>query len=502
MTSFGHFEEPWINAVKSLSSGCSTDFPSYPRCEPQSLICTSRPVSFEIGTGASIYTNSLLPAIIKAKHEVILVTCFWARSSTLTALGETLQQLAILRKNHIHSQRQTDLTGTNILPPLDIHICFSSRSFFQKVFHPCSRDGYTYHPSKWVSKLGLPDPEILEAGLINLRVKSLFFFPFSVMHPKFLIVDRQRAWLSSCNVSWESWLEGCVEITGDAVYGLLRFYHSVWDRNLEADGRPPITGGPQHLLDGISNPGVLDLTVIQSPARRLVMLRQATVRTILLPSTHHRNPQFRPFPWQQSPPPPATPLNCAIMRLIDIAEKKIYLQTPNLTSSDVIDALQRATARGVDVTIVTSKEMMVLEQILTAGTTTRWCLQSFIKQYKRRKDHFIRSAGRSNNQDPNDMPDLEAQLPRLGSLEIFYFRPLPDNRQQKVSEEPVHSHLKLLTVDKEHAVLGSGNMDRASWFTSQELGIMFQSNKFVADISNAVSQVLRGRLSLLFSSRD
>ncbi|KAI0444166.1 hypothetical protein F4803DRAFT_512238 [Xylaria telfairii] len=501
MSPISHFEGPWIDTVKRNSFTCPADFPSYPCSEPESLVSTSHPVSFEIGTGASIYTRSLLPAILEAKHEVILVTCFWAPSSTLTALRETLERLAKLRERYIRSQLPSH-PESETLPPLNVYICFSSRSFFQKLFHPWSRDGYIYHSSKWVSKLGLPDPSLLEAGLINLQVKSLFFLPVSVMHPKFLIVDRQKAWLPSCNVSWEPWLEGCVEITGDTVATLLRFYHSVWDRHLEADKQPPITDGYRQQVDATWSLGRIGLTSIQSPVSHRVAFQPGAVATILLPSSHHRNPHFRPLPWQRSPRPPATPLNHAVLRLAAIAEKKIYVQTPNLTSTAVIDALLEALNRGVDVTVVTSKGMMVLEQLLTGGTTTSWCLRSFIKSYEKCRERLKNCAAANNNEDSSAMLDLEAQSPRLGSLEIFYFHPLPANRAQQVPEEPVHSHLKLMTVDNEYAILGSGNQDRASWFTSQELGILFQSNEFVASVSDAVIQALRGRLSLHFNSQN
>jgi phosphatidylserine/phosphatidylglycerophosphate/cardiolipin synthase-like enzyme len=69
-------------------------------------------------------------------------------------------------------------------------------------------------------------------------------------------------------------------------------------------------------------------------------------------------------------------------------------------------------------------------------------------------------------------------------------------------EEPVHSHLKLTVVDGEYMVLGSGNMDRASWYTSQELGILFQSIDFAAAMMNAVSQALDGRLNAVFQSLE
>jgi len=501
MSSLNRFQASWINAIQESNSNCSTDFPSYPCSDPHSLVSTSRPRSFEVGTGASIYTYSLLPAILQAKEEVILVTCFWAPSSTLTALSDTLKQLARLRKDYYSSQEPAHM-GHEALPPLNIRICFSSRSFFQKLFHPSSKAGYTYPPSKWVSQLGLPDPRILEAGLINLEVKSLFFLPFSVMHPKFLIIDRHRAWLPSCNVSRAPWLECCVEITGEAVASLLRFYHGVWGQYKEDSTRLPVTADLGRQLDGVVDLHRVGLTSIQSPARRLVSLQLGTTPTIILPSSHHRNPRLRPLPWQQYPRPPSTPLNCAILRLFAMAEKKIYLQTPNLTSAAVIDSLLGALDRGVDVTVVTSKGMMVLEQLLTGGTTTSWCLRSFIKLYTKRQRQSSRSASESTGDDSNAMSDLQSQCPSLGSLEVFYFHPLPTNQKLKVPEEPVHSHLKLTMVDDEWVVLGSGNMDRASWFTSQELGILFQSKEFVAEVGDAVSQALRGRLTLLFTSKN
>ena len=43
--------------------------------------------------------------------------------------------------------------------------------------------------------------------------------------------------------------------------------------------------------------------------------------------------------------------------------------------------------------------------------------------------------------------------------------------------EPVKSHFKCVIMDEEITILGSGNMDRASWYTSQELGIAFVSRE-------------------------
>jgi len=55
-------------------------------------------------------------------------------------------------------------------------------------------------------------------------------------------------------------------------------------------------------------------------------------------------------------------------------------------------------------------------------------------------------------------------------------------------------------VDGEFTVLGSGNMDRASWFTSQELGILFQDRALATSVRTAVDSTLEARLATVFDS--
>ncbi|KAI2464247.1 phospholipase D/nuclease [Annulohypoxylon bovei var. microspora] len=489
--SFPRFKDTWKDSLIENAAALCDEFPDYHVRDPESLVSTSQVRSFHLGTGASIYTQSLIPAIINAKYEVLLVTCFWAPSPTLSALKEALEKLAEARREHIRSSNP----NAESLSPLRIRICFSSRSLFQKLFHTPSKDGYVYPPSTWSRQLGLPSQEILEAGLIDLRVKSLFFLPFSVMHPKFLVIDRERAWIPSCNVSWETWLEGCVEVSGDAVAGLVKFYRHVWDGQLEQLTTRDISD------NGSANPLNLDeleLTTVPSPVNLFdTFFRRRDIPTMLLPSSHHRNPRFEIIPWRNSPSPPPTPLNQAILQLLSMAEHFIYMQTPNLTSWAVIDKLFEALKRGVNVAIVTSKRLMLLEQILTAGTTTSICLRSLIRRYKRLEAQQTKSKASCDR-------DVEAQLPRLGFLNINYFCPDAESQAEcsddGTAEEPVQSHLKLTLVDGQYVVLGSGNMDRASWFTSQELGILFHSKDIASTIGEAVGNILSGRRESVFSS--
>jgi len=77
-----------------------------------------------------------------------------------------------------------------------------------------------------------------------------------------------------------------------------------------------------------------------------------------------------------------------------------------------------------------------------------------------------------------------------GTLRIGYF-----HERIEGEEEPVKSHLKMVIVDDEITVLGSGNMDRASWFTSQVLGVAFLGREGAERIKGAVDEGLEGRVN-------
>lgn len=71
-----------------------------------------------------------------------------------------------------------------------------------------------------------------------------------------------------------------------------------------------------------------------------------------------------------------------------------------------------------------------------------------------------------------------------GTLKTRYFDDGPG--AQKVHEHarevtPVKLHSKVTIVDGDKILLGSGNMDAASWKTSQELGIFFESREVVEE---------------------
>jgi phosphatidylserine/phosphatidylglycerophosphate/cardiolipin synthase-like enzyme len=335
--------------------------------------------------------------------------------------------------------------------------------------HTFCRNGKIYPPESWQSTLNLPAPGQLQG--LDMQVKSIFLLPFSVMHPKFIIVDRKVAVLPSCNVSWEDWFEGCVTLTGPVVSCFINFWREFWAQQEDRDELVNISREPNH-------EDTMPKTYPEQPREGLPLhtpLDSKNIPTIFLPSPHHRNPDFR-FPWQDHSAPPPTPLNTFFLRSLLSAEREIYIQTPNLTAAPVLTAILSTLRRGIDIHIITSEKLMILEQLVTAGTTTFRCIEKLIARYQ-----CLASATHS---------DLEAGRPRVGRLRIGYFVPRAGNGDK----EPQQSHLKCTIVDQELVILGSGNLDRASWYTSQELGVAFFDGAFAKRLRGDLESVLEGRV--------
>ncbi|KAF2249497.1 phospholipase D/nuclease [Trematosphaeria pertusa] len=474
-----HITRPFVSTLDAASHANRQDDPNYYAEDPRSLISTSTIHSLITGTGDAVY-RSLAPLLESTNHELILVTCFWARSSSLETLNSILRKLS-------------DKAIRRGSEKIQVQLCFSSLSLFQKLFHKQSVTGQTYPPSVWVKKLGLPDPS--ELGGLELQVKSIFLLPFCVMHPKFMVIDRQTVILPSCNISWEEWFEGCITLAGPIVDKFLRFYKTFWAR------------GKTHGLQGASigegmtwqadNVGKSDLghgSIVNYFSSAAKQSEISDIPTVFLPSPHRRNPRFQPFASTERVVAPPTPLNAFVLTLFAKADKTIRIQTPILTAPPVLSSLLKALERGIDVTILTSERLMVLEQLVTAGTTTSRCIRKLIKRYKKLT---LRNSRVSSDEE------AVISAPQPGRLRVSYFEPINGPRPRGEEEgEPQQSHLKMTIVDDEVLVLGSGNLDRASWFTSQELGVAFFDRQLVKGVENVVDEATNGRSKLVYDSGD
>jgi phosphatidylserine/phosphatidylglycerophosphate/cardiolipin synthase-like enzyme len=453
-----HDDDAWIAALTTRSTSAAAHPPAYFLRAPAILKTTARLHSYTVGTGARLFRETVCPLVESAERSVVFVTCFWAPSPSLALLCASLRALSDKARARGDGRR------------IKVFIGFSSRSLWQKLAQTSSPEGRTYGPDECASLLGLPRATDLPG--LEVRVKSVFALPFSVLHPKFVVVDGERAALPSCNVSWEEWFEGVAVVSGDVVAGLLRFWRAVWE---------PDAPDTEDALD----------------PRRAKSLQEAAdadaVSAVVLPSPHHR--WHVPLPFFPSQPP-ATPLNDFLLARFASAQRTIFLQTPNVTAAPVTAALLAALRRGVDVRIVTSRRLMRAEQIVTAGTTTGCVVRALAKSHAALLRPLRARVG----------DEEEGGLPRMvvGRLRIEYFRAPPGSDEEAQGGEggPVQTHVKVSAFDGRVVVLGSGNMDRASWYTSQELGLALRGEAVVARVLGVLDKGMAGRSEVFYDSAD
>ncbi|KAJ6257328.1 hypothetical protein Dda_8217 [Drechslerella dactyloides] len=471
----------------------------------EDLISQTYVSNYDVGTGETL-TNLQCSKLLEADHEVIFVTGFLhPKSASLRTLRYTISALAT-RQRLKNVRRGTDKI-------LKVHVCFSSSGFLQKILHTRSPKGRVWKPKEW-KKLGLADEHHL-AGAVDLTVKSLFFRPVGLLHGKYTIVDRRMLIVPSSNLSWEEWLEGATtylswptDVGDNVVKQFVRYWESVWRFGEES--------GPE------SYEAVCESFPVRAHEGGGGMIMDMPKGTSVdtMAWNGYAPAVFLPHPYQKSFPPIwplgeasglwkvvrrlmgvvytkapeneaaylGNPQNSFIIAAIDGAEESIYLHTPNVTAKPIIDALIRAAKRGVVVEIVTSMEMMKWEQLVTAGTTTEKCLGKMLAEVGKFRDaapeHAITTGGMFVYQyNPTKRPQLP---PFVKSPE--------DNHSLTWYDK---SHVKCLIADEQVVMLGSGNADRASWVTSQEINVgLFLSKAKARLLRQALVDALAGRLNV------
>lgn len=146
---------------------------------------------------------------------------------------------------------------------------------------------------------------------------------------------------------------------------------------------------------------------------------------------------------------------------------------------------------------------MLLEQLLTACTITELEVWKLRRRYRYLLESWERIKQHNNH-------DIEANAPRPGRLTIGYFKEgtgASERNGNGADGEHVartgegtylaKTHLKLVVADEEVTVLGSWNMDRASWWTSQELGVAFLGREVAGRVWRCVEEGMVGRVEFV-----
>jgi len=435
--------------------------------------------------------------IVRAEREVFFITCSWSPSVAQRLVKDALIELS----------RRAGVRGQRVVVKM----------MYDKASAKNAIDAHqVVKPAAYTGKaIQLPSPE--EIPNLDLEVISLHRLVLGTLHAKFCVVDRKVAAVMSNNMEDNDNVEMMTHVEGPIVDSIYDTALITWNNHLNpplpshnapategglpTSGQEPLymdrepAGGlheiaargqavqlPEHMPDDPHYDSDLNGEIVRMQSCYSMKPNesrlQATNRQLNLACKNTISPSGPEIPEGQEmipyintmtsapvpmvlvsrPPygPPNmhnvfVPQNEAWLSCIRNAERSVFIQTPDLNAAALVPALAAALKRGIEITYY------VCFGYNDAG-------------------EIIPSQGGTNDQTAHglvkNLSPSERQL-----LHIYYY-------VGKDQDHPIHQsfkqrscHIKLLIVDDHVGIQGSGNQDTQSWYHSQELNIMLDSEE-------------------------
>ncbi|KAJ6259597.1 hypothetical protein Dda_5235 [Drechslerella dactyloides] len=150
------------------------------------------------------------------------------------------------------------------------------------------------------------------------------------------------------------------------------------------------------------------------------------------------------------------PQNEAWIAGLRLAEKQVFIQTPDLNASDLVELIPQTVKRGVEVVIY-----------LTLGYNDAGEMLPF-----------------QNGTNEQIVCSLFEALPseeEKERLKVYWYTAKDMRTPLHAKTKQRTSHIKLMTVDGHIGIQGSGNQDTQSWYHSQETNVMIDSKEVVRE---------------------
>ncbi|KAF9294033.1 hypothetical protein BGZ88_004565, partial [Linnemannia elongata] len=435
--------------------------------------------------------------IVRAEREVFFVTCSWSPSFAQRLIKDALIELS----------RRAGVKGQKVVVKM-----MYDKATTANAIHPHRVIKPEVHSGE---KIQLPKPE--EIPNLDLEVISLHKVVLGTLHAKFCIVDRKAAAVMSNNMEDNDNVEMMIHVEGPIVDSIYDTALITWNNHLNPPlpshdtpateiGLPTPDREPTYLDRGPSreqHETATDHQAVRLPEHmpddphwdadingEITRMQscysmkpheshlQAANRQLNLgcknkippsgpeiPKGEEMTPYISsmtpaPVPMALVSRPPYGPLNMhnvylpqneAWLSCIRNAQRTVFIQTPNLNAAPLVPALAAALKRGVQVTYYICFGYNDAGEILPGqGGTNDQAAQALVKS--------ITAEERQH-------------------LHICYY-------VGKDQDHPIHHnfkmrscHIKLLIVDEHVGIQGSGNQDTQSWYHSQELNIMLDSEE-------------------------
>lgn len=445
--------------------------------------------------------------IVRARKEVLFATCSWSASDAVDLISDALKELS----------RRAGARGERVV----VKIIFDKAGPKQFI-NPNQKVPVEVYTGE---KITIPHPN--EIPNIDLEVSSLHVPMLGTLHAKFMVVDRQIGIIESNNMENNANMEMMTHLEGpivDSLYdSFLITWHDALDPPLPTHDTPATQSGfstsneasfqklfpsqDQHVSSNQANareqqaivrdgneakehlaphnPGdphydstlAAEITRVQAmysprPGESRVSAinrhlndtsKSKAEPTVPDPKPGH---EFTPYIAHQKEDMPMAvvsrrphgspsnsdafvPQNEAFLSCIRNAKQSIFIQTPDLNAFQLLPAIAAAIKRGVEITYYV-------------------CLG-----YNDAGEMMPGQGGTNETFAAKLCKELSPQQRTL--LHVHWYT-------AKDQSKPIHHqfsqracHVKLLIADGHVGIQGSGNQDTQSWYHSQEINIMIDS---------------------------
>ncbi|MCJ1324750.1 hypothetical protein MMC10_001412 [Thelotrema lepadinum] len=446
--------------------------------------------------------------IVRARKEVLFATCSWSPSDAQKLVSDALRELS----------RRAGARGERVVVKI-IYDKASAKQFIN-AHQKLSPDVYSGE------KILLPKPE--EVPNLDMEVSSLHVPLLGTLHAKFMVVDRQVGIVESNNMEDNANMEMMTHVEGPIVDSLYDSFLITWNNKLvpplptaklparhgglDAPGSPsqqtmagsndqpqyptrPDTRAKQEIVQEAAaakqhlqphNPSDphYDDTLAAEVTRIQAMYSPRPDESRIQAINRHLNntskssapptgpeieagneftpyithtPESMPMALVSRKPHGApsnsdafVPQNEAFLSLIRNARSSIFVQTPDLNATHLLSAITDAISRGVEVTYYVCLGYNDAGEMMPGqGGTNETFAASLYKKLS--------------------TPEERARLRVHWYTAKDQARPIHQQFKQRAC------HVKLLIADGRVGIQGSGNQDTQSWYHSQEINVMVDS---------------------------
>ncbi|KAL5533428.1 hypothetical protein ACEPAF_5204 [Sanghuangporus sanghuang] len=150
------------------------------------------------------------------------------------------------------------------------------------------------------------------------------------------------------------------------------------------------------------------------------------------------------------------PQNIAWLSLLKNARKSVFIQTPTFNASLIIPATVDACRRGVEVTLYLDLGFNDLgEMIPFQGGTNEQVVHAMY--------NVLNKEGKGEN------------------LKVFWYTAKDQSEPVSATRKTRNCHVKFMAVDSQVTMVGNGNQDTQSWFHSQEINLLIDSEELTRE---------------------